>query len=203
MISDAISLDTAFEPRLNSFNSTAIAMASNNHPLALTEIVAMVFDHLQNLNGTSSLLACAQVNHLWADEAIRRIWSQGDSYGHEVESLLKVPNYRRQRYANHMRSINHLWPDYQELNHSILLAPLKFPRLRSATFEIPNPRDEIIRLQYLVPSLRKLVIYQHGWDLDEYVDSDYADFDYVSDNFFLQIQVSNSCAGLMISIMSC
>ena len=178
-------------------------MASKNHPLMITEIVAIVFDHLQDVDKTSSLSACAQVNRMWAEEAIPRIWSQGNCWGHEVESLLRVPNYRRQSYANHMRSINDLWFKDRKNYHSILLAPLKFPQLRSASFFIPNHRDEIFRLQYLVPSLRKLEIYEHGRDHDEYMNSDYADFDYVSDDFLLQIQVSDPCANLSTSIMSC
>ena len=178
-------------------------MAANNHPLMITEIVAMVFDHLQIFHGTSSLFACAQVSRLWAEEAIPRIWSEGNCWGHEVKYLLRVPNYRRQSYANHMRSINDLWFKSLKYYHSILLAPLRFPRLRSASFLIPYHRDEIFRLQYLVPSLQKLEIYEHGWEHDEYRNSDYGDFDYVSDDFFLQIQVSNSCADLMLGIMSC
>ena len=101
-----------------------------------------------------------------------------------------------------MRSIDDLWFKDLKYYHSILLAPLKFPRLRSASFLIPNHRDEIFRLQYLVPSLRKLEISEHGWDHDEYASSDYAAFDYVSDDFFLQIQVCNPCTNLIISIMS-
>ena len=178
-------------------------MASNNHPLMIAEIVAMVFDHLQIFDGTSSLFACVQVSRLWAEEAIPRIWSQGNCCGHEVKSLMRVPNYRRQSYANHMCSIDDLWFKDRKSYHSILLAPLKFPRLRSASFLIPNHQDEIFRLQYLVPSLRKLKIYEHGREHDEYMKSDYADFDYVSGDFLLQIQVSNLCADFMLGIMTC
>ena len=176
---------------------------ASNHPLMITEIVAIVFDHLQYVDGTSSLFVCAQVNRLWAEEAIPLIWSQGHWLGHEVKNLLKVPNYRRQSYANHMRSINDLWFKDLKSYRSILLAPLKFPRLRSASFFIPYHRDEKFRLQYLVPSLRKLEIYEHGWDHDEYRGSDYAGFDYVSDDFLLHIEVRNACTILIIRIMSC
>ena len=178
-------------------------MASNSHPLMIAEIVAIVCDHLQDIDGTSSLLVCAQVNRLWAEEVIPRIWSEGNCWGHEVKSLLRMPNYRRQSYANHMRSIDDIWFKDLKYYHSILLAPLKFPRLRSASLFIPSHRDEIFRLQYLVPSLRKLKLYEHERDHDEYMDSNYADFDYVSDDYLLQIQVSNSCADSTIGIMSC
>ena len=89
-----------------------------------------------------------------------------------------------------MRSIDDLWFKDLKYYHSVLLAPLKFPRLRSASFLIPYHRDEKFRLQYLVPSFRKLEIYEHGWD-HEYGFGDYANFDYVSDHFFLQIEVWN------------
>ena len=177
-------------------------MARNNHPLMITEIVAMVFEHLQHIDGTSSLFACAQVNRLWAEEAIPLIWSQGSCWGHEVKYLLKVPNYRRQSYANHMRSIDDLWFKDRKYYHSVLLAPLKFPRLRSASFFIPNHQDERFRLQYLVPSLRKLEIYEHGFNHNEYMNSDYAGFDYVSDDFFSHIVVRNLMPDLIIGIMS-
>ena len=176
---------------------------ASNYPLMITEIVAIVFDHLQYIDGTSSLFVCAQVNRLWAEEAIPLIWSQGHWLGHEVSSLLKVPNYRRQSYANHMRSFNDLWLNDRKFYHSVLLAPLKFPRLKSASFFIPRHRDEKFRLQYLVPSLQKLEIYEHEWNHDEYTNSDYADFDYVTDDFFLEIQVSNSCTKSMICTISC
>ncbi len=166
-------------------------MAPNNHPLLIAEIVSLVCDHLQNIDGTSSLFVCAQVNRLWVEEVIPRIWSQGNCWGHEVKSLLRMPNYRRQSYANHMRSIDDLWFKDRKYYHSILLAPLKFSRLRSASFLIPSHRDEIFRMQYLVPSLRKLELYEHGRDHEGYMHSSYADFDYVSDDFLLQIQVSN------------
>ena len=162
-------------------------MASKNHPLLIAEIVAIIFNHLQNVDETSSLVACAQVSRLWAEEAIRRIWYQGNFWGHEVDSLLTVPNCRRQSYANHMRSIDDICFEDLEHYHNILLAPLKFPRLESASFLIPRNRDERFRLQYLVPSLRMLQLYMHGWD--RYM-ANCADFEYVSNDFFLQIQVS-------------
>ena len=89
-----------------------------------------------------------------------------------------------------MRSIDDIWFKDLKYYHSVLLAPLQFPRLRSASFLIPYHRDEKFRLQYLVPSLRKLEIYEHGFD-HEYGFGDYANFDYVSDDFFLQIEVYN------------
>ena len=173
-------------------------MASRSHPLLIAEIVAIIFNHLQNVDGTSPLVACAQVSRLWAEEAIRRIWYQDNCSEHEVDSLLTVPNHRRQSYANHMRSIDDdSWIDLEH-KHIVLLAPLKFPRLESASFLIPRNRDEIFRLQYLVPSLRRLKLYGHV-----YMDDDCASFEYVSDDFLLQIQVSLPCVDLIISTMSC
>ena len=167
-------------------------MASKNHPLRIAEIVAIIFNHLQHVNGTSSLVACAQVSRLWAEEAIRRIWYQGNLWGYEVDSLLTMPNCRRQSYANHMRSIDDFcFKEHLEHYHNILLAPLKFPRLESASFFIPRNCDERFRWQYLVPSLRRLQLY------------DCADSDHVSNDFFLQIQVSLPCVNLIISTMSC
>ena len=175
-------------------------MASKNHPLLIAEIVAIIFKHLQNVDGTSPLVACAQVSRLWAEEAIRRIWYQGNCMGHEVDSLLTVPNCRRQSYANHMRYVDDLWFKDIEHYHNILLAPLKFPRLESANFLMPRNCDERFRLQYLVPSLRRLRLYEHG--RNPYME-DCADFEYVSKDFFLQIQVSLPCVDLIISTMSC
>ena len=169
-----------------------MAMAPKTHPLLIAEIVAIVFNHLQNVDETSSLVACAQVNSLWAEEAIRCIWHQDDCSGRQVNSLLKMPNCRRQIYANHMRSIN---------GHSILLVPLKFPRLESASFLMPRDREQRFCLQYLVPSLRTLNLYDPFWkhymhEVDEY-------FGYVSDHFLLQILVSRPFVDLIISTVSC
>ena len=176
-------------------------MASKNHPLLLAEIVAIIFNHLQDVDGTPSLVACAQVSRLWAREAIRRIWYQDSYGGHQVDSLLTVSNCRRQSYANHMRSID----DFSFIDlkhyHNILLSPLKFPRLESASFLIPRNCDERVRLQDLVPSLRRFQLDAHGWD--RYMDEDCEDFEYVSDAFLLQIQVNPPCVDLIISTVSC
>lgn len=166
-------------------------MASKNHPLLIPEIVAIIFNHLQNVDGISSLVACAQVSRLWAGEAIRRIWYKGNGRGYEIDSLLKMPNGRRQIYANHMRSIDDSWFKDLEIYHNILLAPLKFPRLESASFLISRNRDERFRLQYLVLSLRRLELHEG------------ADSEHVSNDFFLQIRVSLPCVDLIISTMSC
>lgn len=176
-------------------------MASKNHPLLMAEIVAIVFNHLQNVNGTSPLVACAQVSRLWAGEAIRRIWSQDIYSEHQIDSLLTISNCRRQSYANHMRSIDDTSFIDPEHYHNILLAPLKFPRLESASLLIPGNRDERFCLQYLVPSLRRLQLYGHGWN--QYIDEDCEDFPYVSDDFLLQIQVSLPYVELIISTTSC
>ena len=176
-------------------------MASKTHPLLIAEIVAIIFNHLQNVDGTSSLVACAQVNSLWAEEAVRHIWHQDDCRGRQVNSLRTMPNCRRQIYANHMRSINDDSFIDLEHRHNILLAPLQFPRLESASFLIPRNSDERFRLQYLVPSLRTLHLYEHG--RKRYMGEVDAYSEYVSDDFLLQIQVSRPCVDLIISTMSC
>ena len=72
--------------------------------------------------------------------------------------------------------------------HAVLLASLKYPRLSLSTV-IHRNVDEELRLQYLVPGLRVLKLYEHGRDHEDHMWDDYATFEYVLDDFLLQIQV--------------
>lgn len=104
-----------------------------------------------------------------------------------------MPNYRRQRYANHIRHFDDLFlfnttEDLTYL-HGVLLASLKYPRLYSLSTFIHRNADEELRLRYLAPILCVRKLYKHGRDHDEHMWDDYATFEYVSDDFLLQIQL--------------
>ena len=162
-------------------------MAPSNHPLEIAEIIGSVFVHLES----STLFKCALVNRMWAAEAIPLIWRLGHRWGLSIESLGKMPKYRHQHYANYIHEISDTWLNGRTYYYSVVLFSLEFPQLQSASFSIPFNSDEKFRLQYLVPSLRKLELYEHSREHDWHMGHEYADFDYVSDDFLLQIQVGH------------
>lgn len=101
-----------------------------SNPLNIAEMIAIVFDCLREHH---SLVACAQVNKMWAEEATSRIWSYETLFWTSpFVALLATPNYRRQRCANRIRHVNDFyfgnWGDNSKLSFfHAQFASLKFP----------------------------------------------------------------------------
>ncbi|CAD6588127.1 MAG: hypothetical protein ASARMPRED_003401 [Alectoria sarmentosa] len=89
--------------------------------LNLPEILSITFVFLDN----KSLVACAQVNNLWADEATNFLWQEPS-----MPALARlVPSGRAQIYANKITRLGpHYWESFDYESHQAC-QHLLFPRL--------------------------------------------------------------------------
>jgi hypothetical protein len=124
---------------------------------------------------------------MWAEEAITTIWSHEPSWGSPpFPSLLAMPNYRSQKYANSIRHVDDIIFGVMESKSAFYhsqFASVEFPRLETAALEIPKNADEEYRLQYLLPSLRVLKAGEHYQGHGELTYGDYGEFEYTSQTF--------------------
>ncbi len=127
-------------------------MASNlPQPLELLETLRIIFAFLD----PKALVACAQVNSLWADEATDILWHHPPPHA----LLPLITSGRAQVYANKIASldISSREPDGIDFLHAF--QHLLFPRLR-AMFALPTDLvSEQRLLPYLQPTLKRFSIY--------------------------------------------
>ncbi len=116
-------------------------------PAELVELVASIFAQIDN---PRSLVACAQVNKLWADEATRYI-SERTPPPSALVAL--VDKDRLQIYTNKIRSLILHTGDRQ---HYALLSSVQFPRSTKLLMDDSDFNDERHLRHYLQPSLRHL-----------------------------------------------
>ena len=135
---------------------TLVMATDHVNPQNIAEIVAIVVHYLDG--EWKTLVACAQVDSLWNQEAIVIIWKQ-QLHWVGWSSLAYLIPYQAQTYAKHFRYLHDLdFPDGNRIYYQRLFSSLSFPQLHGASFTIQTCPDEICLLQYLVPSLRRLQI---------------------------------------------
>lgn len=127
----------------------------------------MVLGHVEkDRDGRDTLFQCAQVNSLWADEATNLLWGSTSSWFEEyLPRLASIPGqHRMQLYANKVRvinSINHYREKSDVTEYYTRLSSLKFPRLVGASVSVTDETDEQRCVQYLQPTLRRLVLHEN------------------------------------------
>ncbi|CAD6590454.1 MAG: hypothetical protein ASARMPREDX12_004374 [Alectoria sarmentosa] len=114
--------------------------------LNLPEILSITFVFLDN----KSLVACAQVNNLWADEATNFLWQEPS-----MPALARlVPSGRAQIYANKITRLGpHYWESFDYESHQAC-QHLLFPRLIETRWFVNDVINIQLLLQYLQPPLK-------------------------------------------------
>ena len=164
---------------------TLVMATDHVNPLNIAEIVAIVVHYLDG--EWKTLVAYAQVKNLWNQEAVAILWKQLLCW-RGWSSLAYIIPYRAQTHTKHIRYLPDL--DFPDGNKTRLFSSLSFPQLHGASFTIPTRPDEIYLLQYLVPSLRRLQI-NDGFEYGSHKAGNNV-IDYLSDEFYVQIQVYDS-----------
>lgn len=147
------------------------------HPLNLPEILGIIFPFLDS----NSLVACAQVSSLWADQATQTLWQEPPTSA--LESL--IPFGRAQLYANKITRLR-LGPSgikpYQACRH------LLFPRLKEISCAIDTTCTQSL-LRCLQPSLKRCEM--RLWSREN---GDKNDFKYHESVHALFVQLSTRCS---------
>ena len=127
-------------------------MASNlSKPLELLETLRIIFAFLD----PKALVACAQVNSLWADEATDILWHHPPP--HALLSL--ISSGRAQVYANKIASLDISSRDPDDIEFLHAFQHLLFPRLREM-FALPTDLvNKQQLLPYLQPALQRFSMY--------------------------------------------
>lgn len=129
-------------------------MTPTTNPLMLPEIVRIVLQYLDNSADRSQLVQCAQVNKLWADEAIRLLWAivQADA---PLTRFAELSVARQRYYANKVRVIYLSEPDRLQLLENIKLdRELQWPLLSGfAAFDQSYSNDDQV-LRFLGEKLQ-------------------------------------------------
>lgn len=133
-------------------------MSNDKNPFYLPEILGLIFNYT---HGLGTLCVYAQVNRVWAKEAVNLIWAT-DIKEQGIAALTAVEDVeRRQYYANKIRSLTFPYVDcfhYQ-------LEKILFPRLQHVALGISGGHgfysgfDERRYLQYLQPALQSIELY--------------------------------------------
>lgn len=125
-------------------------MSSSRQVLGLPEILALILSHLAE---QQALLACVQVNSLWAEEATTLLWRHEPpiSAFRSLEGSDRVGYY-----AQKVESLNFSDDDCQ--CHSLFVGA-QFGRLASINIDYSDDNREELLFQYLQPRLRRFHFY--------------------------------------------
>ena len=170
-------------------------MAPSQHALCVPEIVAIVLNHLdQEKAGLRTLVQCAQVNSLWANEATTSLWGKRLSSSKDrFQALAGMADpARKQFYANKILQFDGIDPNWSgnEIRKFLFrFSSLDFSRLTDVTLWIIDPSDEQFCTSFLQPTIRRLRMHPKLGTHDPWQTCRNYQSTYPSDAFLMLIQV--------------